>query len=176
MLRGLIIGFSSVIVVVVLVIVSIVAIGAGIRSAGRAIGQGLVEGLSQLGGLDAADVAQVAHARGIPYGDLTMAELRAANNEWYPGSVASTNINTVSVSVSDDHVTTAVALDPISCEYGLAVGDANDPVVRLDGLPGVGVFNASVPGSGPCTAANAPSSGWLRVPRSVLNDAGVAGP
>ena len=92
------------------------------------------------------------------------------------GATAAMNTKEVSINATGDHVTTASEWAPGLCSYGLTVGSASDPIVAADGLSGSGVFANLVDPATSCAANTAPISGWVKVSKTDLHDAGVPVP
>jgi hypothetical protein len=79
----------------------------------------------------------------------------------------------VSFIAAGDHITTATeGVTGGPCSYGLAVGSTADPIVAAVGLPGPGVYSGFASNTA-CTANAAPTSGWTKVSRNALFQAGV---
>lgn len=141
---------------------------------GKGVGQALVEA-SESGAANALSADKTARTHGIRDGALTLSLLnnQHVGVDWISGdrSVQISDRTTyVSIGVGDDHIVTAV--NQLGCAYGLTVAAANDPIIAKDQLPGVGTyyeFNFS-DGSqtSSCSAASAPTSGWLPVTPSQL--------
>ncbi|HUI04579.1 MAG TPA: hypothetical protein VLZ77_13635 [Acidimicrobiales bacterium] len=169
---------GALVLLIAVPLVSIALFNAFSRSVGNAMGQGLAIAVRDSGAFAAADVARVAESRGIEAGTLTLGQVQSADTSvrWRRGNVSSTSLDVVSETTAGDHVLTSVAVTPSACIYGLAVGSASDPIVKTDGLPGVGVFRQEGVGQAGCLAEDAPTSGWVRVSAQDLHDAGVSAP
>lgn len=172
-------------VLVFAVILTAILIGVGvwrISASSQDFGKGLFAGLTQViaesGGIAAAQAANVARSQGVSLGSLTMAPVQrhASNHVWLVGTSDATNGSEVSMSATDDHVTTATPPDSGSCAYGLAVGSASDAIVAADDLSGSGVYYNSVIPATSCAANLAPTSGWMKVSTNLLHDVGVPPP
>ena len=144
-----------------------------VQDIGNGIGNGIGQGLSNLqkgwAAMYASEAAQAASTHGEPEAALTPQLL----NEWRGGPLLGTwvsgevgvpdpgNGDYVSVSVGPAHVLTAASLG--TCSFGLTVSSSTDPIVAAYHLHGVGTYQAQNLGQS-CSAAAAPSSGWMRRP------------
>jgi hypothetical protein len=131
---------------------------------------GLVTAIQQ-GGNEASNAASFTTSEGLTYGQLTHTELQARypRTHWLSANTVSTpshggDLN-VSVSVSWDHIVTAVAEAGGSCAWGLAVQSSSDPIITSNGLSGPGVYYtftaAETTTNPPCEASSAPTSVWI---------------
>ena len=131
----------------------------------NSVGKAVADVSSQGAAANALLADHTARAHHIPDGALTLALLdqQRFDVKWVAGdaSVPISGAKTyVSISMDGHHVLTAANI--IGCSYGLTVSTANDPIVRQDGLPGVGTYwvvpvpsqSASI-----CSANSAPRSG-----------------
>jgi hypothetical protein len=157
----------------VLLVVGAVMVGfLFVRDLGKALGQAF-SGLSQFAAGDAAYATEVASNHHIPDGALTPTFLNQEGHglEWVSRNASKTDSGGnqyVSISAADAHVVTAENIG--SCQYGLSVTSATDPVVAADHLAGVGTYwnwNTPEPVSG-CTADSAPTTGWQRADPVVV--------
>lgn len=150
---------------------------------GNGIGQAVQRGLREMqsGGTAAKAAATVAAPQ--PPGSLTLAGLNAALPEyqWVGGTtnvLYSANQPIVGITASATHIETAVQNLDGSCSFGLTITSPTDPLTAQDHLAGLGKYYHLVgPGTywqsvyqpPQCAADQAPTSGWISWPRSLIN-------
>jgi hypothetical protein len=148
----------------------------GARNVGNGIGQGLKNLSQQWAATFAAQAADRATTHGEPESALTPQLLNkwggVPSATWVSGDVGVPdpgNGNYVSVSVGLAHVVTAASLG--TCSFGLTVSSSTDPIVATYHLHGVGTYQAQKLVQS-CSAAAAPSTGWVRSPVATNQVAG----
>jgi hypothetical protein len=145
----------------------------GVATAGSEIGATVTQGGAALA-YSANSTASAVH---VPIGALSIADLNenhAVNVRWVSAGVSvpeGGNSMRVSTSIGRDHVITAAQFG--LCSYGLTVSAAGDPIIRQDGLPGVGTYwvdggISTNQRSAVCSADSAPTAGWQPADLSTL--------
>lgn len=154
-----------------LIAIALVVVGSlsWVHGFGRAVGRAVATALTEGAAGYASRAEQVATDHRIPMSALTPALLNrdAPTVRWVPAdaSTVSSGITGPAASIATGPNHALVAAQLASCDYGLVVTTASDPIIAENHLPGVGTYyvvgSDTTPGSS-CSATAAPSVGWHR--------------
>jgi hypothetical protein len=143
--------------------------------------QGLQRGLQEMQSGGTAANAAATDAAPQSFDSLTPARLNVAlpKYQWVDGATSvaySAKRPTVSLTVSETHIETAVDDQVGDCAFGLVVTSPTDPLTAQDHVAGLGkyyhlvgpgTYDQTVYHAAQCAADRAPSSGWSTWPSSL---------